>query len=102
MAGMNGSVLFNRILYQDQANNDFSSQHLTSHPRAPLIPNVKGPAPRGPVPGSIHYTTFTYSSNDLYFQAAQPQYRVTGDVNAAPAPATDNGNWDRVVPAGRP
>jgi hypothetical protein len=99
---MNGSVLFNRILYQDQANNDFHNSHLTTHPISPTVPNVRGPGPRGTVPAHTNYATFTYSSNALYFQAAQPQYRVTGDVNAAPAPATDNGNWDRVVPAGRP
>jgi hypothetical protein len=84
-----GSVLSNRILYQDQANNVFAQSHLRA---------AAGRLPATPV--TLPLAVVEYHGLELTYQEMQPIY--TGDVNAAPLPATSPGGWAQVRAAGRP
>ena len=96
------STLRNRVVYQDQANNDFSNLHLTAHPEAIRQANTLGPAPRPAPPMTMPFAIVTYDLDGQVTYADMHPYINTGDVNAAPVPATDNGRWDQVAATGRP
>jgi hypothetical protein len=88
-----GSVLSNRILYQDTANSDFSN---TLHPVRYSVDRLAA------TPQTMPLAHVTYDLDGQITYADMHPYINTGDVNAAPVPALADGTWGNVVAAGRP
>jgi len=81
------SVLRSRILYQD-GNFEEHQGMLTRHPGVTSQTAVTLPV-----------ALVTYDGANLSYEDLSPLY--TGDVNAAPLPATAPGTWGQVRAAGR-